>query len=321
MPPAPRPLQQAPAQRMATCLETDDDVMDALRESLASPQSAPSHPIGPSPPIGSPLPIAPPATQRNTAAPRVAARPPARHVAAPQPSLAAAYRPTLRPPMALLIVCDDGKAEGESFRLRDGRFVIGRTQGDLVIPHDGMISSRHVEITRQLVGGQSRWVITDLQSTNGLFVRISRTPLDDQSELLVGKGRYRLIVPASDGSATADYVPPHGARNATQAWGADAAAPAMPALVELVGNLLGNRVPLIGAEYWIGADPACEICRANDPFCEARHARLTRDAKSSWHVEQCKTVNGLWFRVPQVICESVVQFQIGEQRFRLRSGG
>src|SRR5258708_5608129 len=103
--------------------------------------------------------------------------------------------------MAVLTALDDGRSDGEQFRLRDGRFVIGRSDGDLVIPHDGTISSRHVEITRQALGGQQRWVITDLQSTNGMFVRVSRTPLADKSELLVGKGRYRLLAPTGDSSA------------------------------------------------------------------------------------------------------------------------
>lgn len=307
MPLGPGHSPRPPAtERMATCLETDEEVMDALRESLA----APAKPV--------PVPVASPPAPRHPTTP-VVAGPPLRQ--APPQYPVAAYRPSLRPPMAVLTVCDDGKSDGEQFRLRDGRFVIGRTEGNLVIPHDGMISSRHVEITRQAVGGQQRWVITDLQSTNGLFVRISRTLLTDQSELLVGKGRYRLLAPAGEGSATADYSPPEGARNMTQAWGADASAPAIPSLVELVGNSFANRVPLLGAEYWIGTDPSCAICRPNDPYCEARHARLSRDAKGNWQVEQAKTVNGLWFRIPQVVCESVVQFQIGEQRFRLRSGG
>jgi hypothetical protein len=306
MPSAPRPIPRpAPQERMATCLETDEEVMDALRESLAPPFAKPSPPAAPA------------AVPRNPTTPVVAAPPPAR----PAAPTVAAYRPTLRPPMAIVTICDDGKSDGEQFRLRDGRFVIGRTEGDLVIPHDGMISSRHVEITRQSIAGQQRWVITDLQSTNGLFVRISRTLLADQSELLVGKGRYRLLVPASEGSATADYSPPENARNTTQAWGADASAPAIPALVEVVGNSFANRVPLIASEYWIGTDPSCAICRANDPFCDLRHARLTRDAKGGWQVEHNKTLNGLWFRVPQVVCENVVQFQIGEQRFRFRAGG
>jgi hypothetical protein len=223
--------------------------------------------------------------------------------------------------MAVLTVFDDGKGDGEQIRLRGNRFVIGRTEGDLVIPHDAMISARHVEITRQSSGGQQRWVITDLQSTNGLFVRVSRTVLADQSELLVGKGRYRLLAPATEGSPTADYAAPEAVRNSTQAWGNEGGAPAIPSLFEIIGNATSNRVLLVGTEYWIGTDPGCAICRPNDPFCEVRHARLHRDAKGAWHVEQNKAVNGLWFRVPQVIAEGAIHFQIGEQRLRLKVGG
>lgn len=306
MPPTPRPPRPlAPHERAATCLETDEEVLSALRGNLGTPSS------GAGVPVSSPTPVLPtkipPATQ------------PARPAA--QPWSVMPYRPTLRPSIAVLTVFDDGKADGEQFRLRDNRFVIGRTEGDLVIPHDGMISGRHVEITRQSVGGQQRWLITDLQSTNGLFVRVSRTALADQSELLVGKGRYRLLAPSTEGSHTADYAPPEVARNMTQAWGNEGGRPTIPSLVEIVGNATSNRVLLVGAEYWIGADPTCAICRPNDPFCEARHARLYRDAKGGWHVEQNKAVNGLWFRVPQVVAEGAVHFQIGEQRFRLKIGG
>lgn len=321
MPPTPRPSQPlTPQQREATCLETDEDVLSALREQFAPPLGTP--PPGTPPPVAAP-PVAapPPGIARPTKPSAATPPPPPTRPAAAQPPTAAAFRPTLRPPIAVLTVCDDGRAEGEQFRLRDGRFVIGRTEGDLLLPHDGMVSSRHVEITRQTVGGQPRWIITDLQSTNGLFVRVSRTVLVDRAELLVGKGRYRLLAPTSEGGATADYTPPEGARNTTQAWGNDGAAPAIPALVELVGNAISNRVLLLGQEYWIGTDPACAICRVNDPFCEPRHARLWRDAKGQWQVEQSKTVNGVWFRVPQVVCESTVQFQIGEQRLRLKVGG
>ena len=54
------------------------------------------------------------------------------------------YRPTVRPPAAILIMCDDGENSGEVFRLRSDRFIIGRTEGDLQLPDDEQISSRHV---------------------------------------------------------------------------------------------------------------------------------------------------------------------------------
>ncbi len=299
MVPTPRPATPAtPQERAATCLETDEVMLKALRANSNAPL------IGSvQPPVAMPL-----AIPRSSPAPMQASR-------------SAPYRPTVRPPIAVLTVFDDGKSDGERIRLRANQFVIGRTEGDLLIPHDGMISGRHVEITRQVVGGVLRWVITDLQSTNGLFVRVSRSALADQSELLVGKGRYRLLAPPAAGTATADFEPPEAVRGSTQAWGGDGGASAIPSLVEIVGNAAANRVLLVGAEYWIGADPSCAICRPNDPYCEARHARLFRDAKGAWHAEHNKAFNGLWFRTPQVVAESVVHFQIGEQRLRLKVGG
>jgi FHA domain len=57
---------------------------------------------------------------------------------------------------------------------------------------DVRISARHIEITHQFVGGLHRWVIIDLESTHGLFIRITKTPLADKAEILVGNGRYRF---------------------------------------------------------------------------------------------------------------------------------
>ncbi len=86
----------------------------------------------------------------------------------------------------------------------------------------------------------------------------------------------------------------------------------------MLGHEIGNRVLLAKAEYWIGTDPACAICRPNDPFCEPRHVRVYRKASGIWHAENNKTQNGLWVRMPQITVESLAQFQIGEQRFQLR---
>ena len=81
------------------------------------------------------------------------------------------FRPSLRPPTAVLIVCDDGSEEGETIRIRKERFVIGRTEGDLTIGHDSQISSRHAELRQVLVREKYRWILTDLKSTNGTYVR------------------------------------------------------------------------------------------------------------------------------------------------------
>jgi hypothetical protein len=231
---------------------------------------------------------------------------------------ASPYRPTLRPPVPILVVCDDGRPDGEVIRIRDQRFVIGRTEGDLRFPLDGRMSARHVEITHQLVGGLHRWVVTDLQSSHGMFVRVSKTTLADQAEFLVGNGRYRFEANRDQADATADHVDHEPRSSATRGWDEGPAPLRHPALTELLGREIGNRVLLVKGEYWIGSDPACPICRPDDPFCAPRHVRLHQRSRGDWHAEHNKTENGLWLRMAQIAAESLIHFQIGEQRFKLR---
>jgi pSer/pThr/pTyr-binding forkhead associated (FHA) protein len=283
----PSPPPPSGPDRPGTLLETDDDIRQALQPNKPSPPAAP------------------------------AARPPD---AAP-PSAAKPYCPTLRPPIVLLTALDDGKGEGEVIRIRTERFVIGRSEGDFLVPHDELISGRQVDITRQRLGGTYRWVVTDLQTRNGLFVRVSRTSLADRAEFLVGKGRYRFEAPSVGALNTVDFLPPDGPSGSTRGWTADAAPNQQPVLVELLAGGTGARVPLVTPEYWIGRDPTCAICRADDLFVEPRHVRLSRDPNGGCHAQNNKASNGLWYKVPQITVEDGCLFQIGEQRFRMKVGG
>lgn len=284
MPPLPQsPQPPAGPARSGTLLETDDDILQVLRGSVDVE--------------------------------------PVVKTAQADASPVKPYRPTQRPPIALLTVLDDGKSEGEVIRLRADRFVIGRAEGDLRIPHDQQISTRHVEITRQHVGDRYRWVVTDLQSSNGLFIRVSRTVLADKAEFLAGLGRYRFEMPTSNLPETVDVLPADTSSGSTRPFGSNPVTPLQPSLVELAGGKILSRLPLARPEYWIGSDSACAICRSGDPFIALKHVRLYREGNGAWHAQNNKTVNGLWLKVPQVTVADSCSFQIGEQRFRLSAGG
>jgi len=188
MPPSARAPQPPPEpERPGTLLETDEDVRRALQADR------------PGPPVAAlAVPVAMPVAGAAPAQP---------------------YRPTQRPPVALLTVLDDGKGDGEVLRLRADRFVIGRSEGDCLIPHDPLISARHLEISRHRVGEQFRWVVTDLQTTNGLFIRVSRAALADKAEFLVGKGRYRFEGPGGGQPNTVDDLPADARHGSTQPLG------------------------------------------------------------------------------------------------------
>ena len=216
-----------------------------------------------------------------------------------------------------MIVCDDGERDGEVIRLRADRFIIGRTQGDLLIPHDEMISSRHLEIARQHINGNICWVIADLQSRNGLFVRVSRTVLKDGDEFLIGRGRYRFEAPEHMVTESHDEIPMPEERGMTIGWGAGPTRPLYPSLAEVTTAGIGARALLTAAEYWIGSALGCAISRPDDHLVDARHARLIRGSDGRWEVVNNQSLNGIWYRVPHLIVEGSRAFQIGEQRFRL----
>jgi hypothetical protein len=305
MPPAQLPPEEL---RPGTLLESDEDIRQALLAKAGAAAAA-------TPRQGT-LPETDEDIRQALLAKQAGA--PAAKPSSPASS-ASPYRPTLRAPVALLTVLDDGKSDGEVLRLRTDRFVIGRAEGDFLIPHDSLISARHLEITRHRAGEQYRWVITDLKSTNGLFVRCSRIALVDQAEFLVGKGRYRFEAPGLPN--TLDDPGADVQRGSTNALGTDVAALLHPALIELLGEKMLSRLPLAKPEYWIGSHPACSICRVDDPFVEPQHVRLRREANGAWQAQNNKAPNGLWLRVPQVTVTDSCSFQIGEQRFRLKVGG
>jgi hypothetical protein len=287
-PPANRP----PAPVEGTRLESDEDIRQALqaRRARLDAQAKAKAPAGKGPVS----------------------------VAAPVEVEPQAERPVVRPPMALLCVLDDAGGDGEWVRLRADATVIGRTEGDVRIPHDGAISGRHAQLVRQRGPQGYRWALVDLQSTNGTFVRVGSTVLRNENEVVIGSGRYRFeaglpAAPATD--------PPGAPPQTTQAWsGAVSVRSLVPSLVEMTPAGPVSRVPLTLAEYWIGRDAkACAIARPDDVLVSARHARLYRDAKGQWHIENNKSLNGLWLRIMEPMpLGGPCQFRVGEQRFLFR---
>lgn len=245
------------------------------------------------------------------------------HEAPPAPPPPAApgavpYRPLHRPPMALLTVLFDGREEGEVIPLRSDRTVIGRGEGDLIIPHDGMISSRHAEIGRLFDKGRWRWFLSDLDSTNGTYVRVATALLKHEQEFLLGGHRYRFDAAPQAGQDDKDSGrQPKG--GATQGWQSSTPTEVIPSFVELKANGTGQRYFLDREELWIGSEEAPgTIVLADDPMVSARHARITRDSKGRWVLENANSVNGVWIRIHRIPIEGTGQFQLGEQRFILK---
>jgi hypothetical protein len=59
----------------------------------------------------------------------------------------------------------------------------------------------------------------------------------------------------------ADHRPGAPPSSETQGWTEGAGSLRPPALTELLGREIGNRVLLVKNEYWIGSDSSCSVCR------------------------------------------------------------
>jgi pSer/pThr/pTyr-binding forkhead associated (FHA) protein len=275
--------------RHATVLESVEDLRAQIRKSAT---------------VVEPRPV----EARGSAAPTVG-----------QPGDTLAFRPTLRPPLALLTVLDDGSDTGEVLRIRGGSFVIGRVDGDLVIPHDSGISGRHAEICRRLENGAYRWYLKDLQSTNGTFVRASSMILGHQQEFLVGSRRFRFQAPAppTDPNAASDQ-----SVNATRKWqtlsSGEIAAALHPTLIEITPGAAERSFSLAQQEQWLGRDPAQCTIFVDDPMIDRKHARIYRDGNNRWIAVNVQSVNGLWARIHEVGLGRGGLFQCGEQQFLIK---
>ncbi len=206
------------------------------------------------------------------------------------------YRPFSRP--ATLVVCllDDGETkEGEQFRIRKSSFVIGRSEGDIVLPYDRSMSGRHVEIRLVPAGdGRFNFEIRDLNTTNGTFARATKAIVEDKQQFLIGSKRYQLHR-AEPKSQELDHV------------------------VELSPKGKGKKFPLRRSSVYIGRDPLkCALVVLGDPFISPVHAKLKRDSQNRWTIRNLGSKNGVWLRVNELTLNSGGVFQVGSQRVSIK---
>lgn len=227
------------------------------------------------------------------------------------------YRPTLRPPMAILQIFDDGRESCESMRIRSDLTTIGRTGCDASIPHDNQIAPTHVIIQRISARNKFHWSIEDVSEGKGLFVRVRRARLRHHSEFLAGSQRFIFHGAEKSSAAVKSSLSQRldAGSIPDQSSYADGIACASVSLCRSTGT--GPKLWLLGNEYWIGRDESCGLRVADDEFMAPKHVKLLRQGDGDWHALTDKAPNGLWIRINAIKVKNTCTFQIGEQRFRL----
>ena len=221
------------------------------------------------------------------------------------------FRPSLRPPVPVLTVLDDGSMEqGEDVRLRRERLSIGRTSGDIQLPNDAAVSGAHAEIRRTAWKGGFQWHLHDLDSVNGTFVRCVRAVLHEKAILVLGARRFRLVNPLRPNSVPMivhDTNLMDGKHIPETVWPVLTEASAKPGAVSF--SLRSDR-------FVIGRAGGGADIELDDPLLANRHAELKRLRDGTWLISAETTRNGIWVSVSAVALTPCSFFRCGEQRFR-----
>jgi len=286
---------------------------------LAAPPGAEQAPAlwRPAVPVGFPVPAsAPPAAVPAAASPLPPAAPPAQPAAvdARQTAAQAATLPTYG---RIVLITKEG-AEGASYPVREN-VDIGRAEGEVVIADDRYLSPRHARLTRRSeVGKAAEFVLVDLASTNGVYLRLGRdgvaqAPLEDQDLFLVGQQvlKFDVVRDAEEGLAPATQ---HG----TLLFGT----PSGPRYARLsqrtVEGIARDVFHVQKPETVIGRESG-DIVFTDDPFLSRRHAVIKFDpAARRFLLADLGSSNGTFVQIRgQVTIRSGDQFRIGQQLFRV----
>ncbi|MCA8998534.1 MAG: FHA domain-containing protein [Planctomycetaceae bacterium] len=228
------------------------------------------------------------------------------------------FRPLRRMPTLKLCVLDDGsRDQGEWFWIRKPRFLVGRVEGDLIIGNEIDMSGKHFEIVATMVKNEFKFVLRDVGSRNGTFLRVSRLVLRKDMELILGARRYRF----DPGSASQPEIPVNPSQS-TGGWervDPTAIQTMFPALVEQTGSGAGKRHDFRTDELFLGRDARrCVLHVDGDPLVSPVHAKISRDQKGRWQIENQSSLNGIWLRVQEVALDGDAEVQAGEQRILIR---
>jgi hypothetical protein len=221
------------------------------------------------------------------------------------------FRPTLRPSTPILTVLDDGSMEkGEEVRVRQETLTIGRTSGDVRIPHDPSISAPHAEIRRSPWLGGFQWHLHDLDSVNGTFVMTGEAVLHDDAIIILGSRRFRLRDPLKP-KAAIGVVHDTGITDGNRI-----PKDMSPVLVEASAKPGALAFALRSDRLVIGRTGGGADIELDDPLLDDRHAELTFMQDGTWTITSEGTKNGIWVSISTTLLAPLCYFRCGEQRFR-----
>ena len=213
----------------------------------------------------------------------------------------------------LVAILKDG-SDGRVFPLAGDQIDIGRSEGDVVLPDDPYLSPRHARLAKRADG----WFLRDLDSVNGIFVRI-REPVDlsDGDMILLGQ-QVLSFETLSDGETPLGPASQRG----VLVFGTPEV-PRIARLVQYTTEGVGRDVHNLYRDETVLGRENGDIVFTDDPFLSRRHAAITMDRGARRFVlRDVGSSNGtaIRFRGERKLANGD-QFRVGRHLFRFDAKG
>jgi pSer/pThr/pTyr-binding forkhead associated (FHA) protein len=213
----------------------------------------------------------------------------------------------------LVVIGQDGKP-GREYEIESDQTDVGREEGSILLVNDPYVSPRHARLQFR----EGRFFIRDLESVNGVYVRL-RAPerLQHADLVLVGLEvlRFEVVSDAERGLGPA-------AERGTQVFGSPAA-PRYARLCQRTVEGVTRDVYYPTREETVIGREVGDVVFTTDPFMSRRHAAIVRDpATNTFSLKDLGSSNGTYLAIRgerELIPGDHVR--VGQHLFRLDFGG
>lgn len=188
----------------------------------------------------------------------------------------------------LVVIGQDGKP-GREYEIEGDQTDIGREEGSILLVNDPYVSPRHARLQFR----EGRFFIRDLESVNGVYVRL-RAPerLQHADLVLVGLEvlRFEVVSDAERGLGPA-------AERGTQVFGSPAA-PRYARLCQRTVEGVTRDVYYPTREETVIGREVGDVVFTTDPFMSRRHAAIVRDpATNTFSLKDLGSSNGTYLGI------------------------
>jgi pSer/pThr/pTyr-binding forkhead associated (FHA) protein len=229
------------------------------------------------------------------------------------PNLEVARGQSLR---AQVVVIQRDGSEGGVYALETAQIDIGSREGDIVLPEDPYLSSRHARIERR----GDTFVLRDLGSPNGVYMRL-REPVELTSGdmFLIGQQVLRFeVLPEAErrvGPAKQQGVMVFGTPDL----------PRLARVSQYTTEGLERDVYYLYRDDTVFGREQADVVYAEDPFLSRRHAAITMNRDQlRFTLRDMGSSNGTALRCrSERVLHNGDQFRLGRHLFRfdLTTGG